>query len=239
MLSKFGDAEITQCMQDVSQRFVEGLHQRSARWMWFSLVRELWVRPFLGLMCSSPARLMAWRAWNRQDDVSFEISGSALEAFKILQGYWKPGSWWNTSVLNCLKQCSSLWCMQKHGKKIWELDILKSRSEFLAQQNCRSRSVSRLGSCWRSAMPGLQVLLPVTGFCCYKMMGMSACLATIHHDLTCWSPCLGQITIIDVVSTRLRSWCCACGRCLYLMTNPCWAFWRSWSPTGRWWCSSA
>ena len=74
--SKFGDVEITQLMQDVSQRFVEGLHQRSVRWMWFSLVRELWVRPFLGLMmCSLPARLMAWRAWNRQKDISFEILG--------------------------------------------------------------------------------------------------------------------------------------------------------------------
>lgn len=73
----------------------------------------------------------------------------------------------------------------------------------------------------------------------YKMMFITACLTTVHHDLTCWSTCLGHIILIDIVWTRLHWWCYACGRCLYLMTNPCWAFWRSWSPTGRWWCSSA
>ncbi len=122
-LSKFGDSEITR-MQDVSQRFVEGPHQRSVRWMWFSLVRELWVRPFLGLMG------MKVRHGN---GISFEISGSALEAFKILQGYSKPGSSWNTPVLNCLKQ----WERKSENLTSWRVGQSFWPSRIVEVEVCR------------------------------------------------------------------------------------------------------
>ena len=68
------------------------------------------------------------------DDVQFASKTNGMKGMEPTEGHffwdfgvWKhaisfkdiqcPGSWWKTPVLNCLKQCSSLWCMQNHGKK--------------------------------------------------------------------------------------------------------------------------